>query len=168
MNVDMKLRELRLDDAERMLEWMHDDSVVGELDTDFASKTIEDCKDFIIHSNNINNLHLAIADAEDRYMGTVSLKNINKGSAEFAITICKDAMGQGYSLWAMKEILRLGFERYGLDEIFWYVSRKNLRALKFYDKNGYKRVKKQEIKNLSYRMKSSKDSYVWYLVCDHV
>lgn len=43
----MKLRKLNRDDAGRMLEWMHDDSVVHDLSTDFSQKTIEDCLAFI-------------------------------------------------------------------------------------------------------------------------
>ena len=36
----MKLRKLELKDAPLMLEWMHDETVVEDLHTDFASKTI--------------------------------------------------------------------------------------------------------------------------------
>lgn len=37
------------------------------------------------------NLHLAIVDENDEYMGTVSLKNIEEDKAEFAITVRKNA-----------------------------------------------------------------------------
>ena len=36
----MRLRKLQLKDAPLMLEWMHDESVVHDLHTDFASKSI--------------------------------------------------------------------------------------------------------------------------------
>ena len=39
----MYLREFKQKDAPLMLEWMHDPSVVENLQTDFGSKTIEDC-----------------------------------------------------------------------------------------------------------------------------
>ena len=49
-------------------------------------------------------------------------------------------MGKGYSKYAMAEILRKGKEQMGLTDIYWCVSRENIRAVGFYDKNGYTRV----------------------------
>ena len=43
----MKLRMLKIKDAPFMLEWMHDDFVVHDMKTNFASKTLEDCISFI-------------------------------------------------------------------------------------------------------------------------
>ena len=74
----MYLRKLKKNDAILMLEWMHDSSVVESLQTDFTSKTIEDCEKFIEDSLlDAHNLHFAIADEFDVYQGTVSLKNIS-------------------------------------------------------------------------------------------
>lgn len=136
----MKIRKLKPKDAIYMLEWMHDDSVVHYMGTDFASKTIDDCLEFISVSRmDFPDVHRAIVDDEDTYMGTVSLKNINleKKDAEFAITIRKSAMGEGYSSFAMKEIIQIGFKEFDLESIYWYVSKKNYRAIRFYEKNGY-------------------------------
>ena len=137
----MKIRKLELKDAEAMLVWMHDQDVVKDLSANFADKSIEDCKEFIRESWDDNsNLHMAIADDSDNYLGTVSLKHLTHDNAEFAITIGKTAMGTGISALAMKEILRLGFKEIGLKEIYWCVSPENKRALQFYDKNGYHRI----------------------------
>lgn len=140
----MKLRKLESKDAPLMLEWMHDESVVCGLNADFLEKTLDDCIKFIDISQNIDtDLHLAVTDDNDTYMGTVSLKhidNINK-TAEFAITVRKSAMGHGYSKYAMSEILKMGIHELGLDNIFWCVSELNPRAVRFYDKNDYQRVK---------------------------
>lgn len=136
----MKLRNLELKDAPLMLEWMHDESVVGNLRGNFASKTIEDCSNFIKASENKeNDIHLAIVSDEDEYMGTVSLKSIdrNNNSAEFAITVRKAAMGRGYSWYGMEEIIRLAFEEYALESVYWCVSRSNERAVRFYDKHNF-------------------------------
>ena len=43
----MHLRKLRKQDAPLMLEWMHDESVVRDLQANFAAKTLEDCLAFI-------------------------------------------------------------------------------------------------------------------------
>lgn len=136
----LKLRKLELKDADKMHEWMHDESVVEFMQADFRNKSIDDCKKFIDNaSNDKYNCHMAIVNDADEYMGTVSLKNIHDSVAEFAITIRKCAMGQGYSRYGMKEIINYGFNVLNLKSIYWCVSPENKRAVKFYDKNGYTR-----------------------------
>ena len=118
----MRLRNLELKDASFMLEWMHDESVVKNLRGNFRSKTIEDVKKFILASQNKKyDIHLAITTDEDEYMGTVSLKNIDRenDSAEFAISIRKSAMGRGFSWYGMEEIIRKAFDEYGLKSVYW-------------------------------------------------
>lgn len=177
----MKLRELKLEDAEFMLEWMQDDSVVHDLQTDFLKLTIDDCKNFIRQTKvqyaerNPHYLHYAITNEGsedfDEYLGTVSLKNINYyyGRAEFAITIRKKAMGLGLAGLAMKEIIRIGFERFGLNLIYWYVSPQNIRANRFYEKNGYKGSSYEEIhlwQNEGCPAISDMNpaKYIWYVI----
>ena len=139
----MQLRKLKMEDAPLMLEWMHDKSVISHLGTDFSKKSLEDCLGFIAASQqDENNLHLAIADGEDTYMGTVSLKHIDRQAknAEFAITVRACAMGKGFSGFGMDHILRMGIEKLGLTDIYWCVSPKNERAVRFYNKHNYLRV----------------------------
>lgn len=136
----MRLRKLQLKDAPLMLEWMHDESVVHDLHTDFASKSINDCEAFIMANQTFNdNVNLAIVSDEDEYMGTVSLKHIDRNNlcAEFAITVRKSAMGHGYSWFGMTAIIEKAFTEYGLESIYWCVSRKNHRAERFYDKHNF-------------------------------
>lgn len=161
---EMHIRDLERRDAERMLEWMHDPYVVEKLQADFMSKTIEDCRSFIKNSRNGDNVHLAVADGLDRYMGTVSLKHITKDRAEFAITVRRDAMGKGFAGWAMREMITKGFEEYGLSEIYWCVAPDNLRALRFYDKNEYPRVPAVKIQIAGDYTKNQIDTYIWYQV----
>ena len=83
-----KLRKLKQSDAPLMLEWMHDEDVVHFMKADFQHKTLGDCERFIESSQeDSKNIHLAAVDDTDIYMGTVSLKNIDNGSSEFAITM---------------------------------------------------------------------------------
>lgn len=136
----MKLRKLERKDAPLMMEWMHDASVVEFMQANFKEKTLEDCERFIAQSlEDFENLHLAIANDEDEYMGTVSLKSIStdKGEAEFAIAIRREAMGQGYAWFGMEHILQIGFEEYCLRSIYWCVSAHNIRACRFYNKHGF-------------------------------
>ena len=160
----MKLRELKIQDADRMIEWMHDPFVVEKLRTDFLRKTKEDCLSFIENSRNDKNFNLAITDDDDVYMGTVSLKHITSRSAEFAITVHRDAMGKGYALWAMKKMLDVGFKDYHIDEIYWCVAEDNLRALKFYDKNRFGRINHEELSISDDYNEMQIKSYVWYRI----
>lgn len=136
----MKLRKLRVKDSSFMLEWMHDEDVTKELNTSFGDKTIEDCLQFIKNArNDKNNIHFAIVNNLNEYMGTVSLKHLDSKNkrAEFAIVVRKKAMGHGYSWFGMYEILRYGFEKMKLDSIYWCVSKTNKRACNFYEKHGF-------------------------------
>ena len=136
----MLLRPLKEKDAPLMLAWMHDESVVRDLSANFAEKTIDDCLRFIRASEDASeSLHLAIASDQDEYMGTVSLKHIDRSAknAEFTITVRKEAMGHGYSWFGMESIIKKGFDELGLDCVYWCVSRKNARAVRFYDKHGF-------------------------------
>lgn len=138
----MKLRKLQLKDAPLMLEWMHDEAIIAGLQREkFIDKTLQDCESFIKESlSNKSNLHMAIVDDEDIYMGTVSLKNITNNDAEFAITVRSAAQGKGFAQFGMKEIIRIGHEDMNLKSIYWCVRKDNLRAIRFYDKNNYTRV----------------------------
>ncbi len=178
----MKLRELKQEDSELMLEWMQDDSVVHDLQTDFMKLTIDDCKNFIKQAReqytekNPHYLHYAITDEDsedfDEYLGTVSLKNIDYRNerAEFAITIRQKAMGIGLARLAMQEIISIGFERYDLNLIYWYVSPENMRANRFYEKNGYKGMNYEllhlelEEEYRTARLYSEPAQYIWYFV----
>lgn len=140
---NMKLRKLEIKDADLMLEWMHDIDVVGLLGTNFREKTLDDCIKFIeLSKNDTNNVHRAIVDEADIYMGTVSLKHIDREmkTTEFAITVRKEAMGKGYSKFGMAAIIDIAFKEIGLEKVYWCVYKENLRAIRFYEKNGYEQV----------------------------
>lgn len=134
----MYIRRLELKDAPLMLAWMHDRSVTENLRTNFDSKTLLDAETFIKSSwEDTRNVNLAIASDKNEYMGTVSLKHIEDGIAEFAITVRSEAMGRGYSWFGMKSIIEKSFKEYGLECVYWCVSRENTRAVRFYDKHNF-------------------------------
>lgn len=161
----MYLRKLESRDAPAMLSWMHDESVVGHLHTDFASKSLTDCEKFIVASQNMeNDAHFAIASDEDEYMGTVSLKHIDRdgGTAEFAITVRKESMGRGYSWFGMEAILKKAFSDFGLESVYWCVSRKNKRAVRFYDKHNFHEA--LDIPAEALKRYTGEDDLKWYSV----
>ena len=80
------LRPLRPEDAPLMLEWMQEPSIACFFRFDAASMTEEKCRAFIDSANREkNSRHYAIADERDEYLGTISLKDIVNGRAEYAV-----------------------------------------------------------------------------------
>lgn len=159
----MKLRKLQEKDAPYMLEWMHDEELVRHMHKNFSSMNLSDCINFIKNSEGTKeNIHFAIVDENDEYLGTVSLKNISEGHAEFGIVVRRNAMGSGVAAESMKRILQYGFDELSLEFVFWCVDKKNLRALSFYDKNNYPRIDYAELcVTVSYEEEEARQ-FVWY------
>ena len=82
---------------------------------------------------------MACVDDQDNYLGTVSLKAINKIdlNAEYAISFCKKAHGTGAAHYATQEVLRIAFMELGLARVYLNVIPGNARANAFYKKNGF-------------------------------
>ena len=141
----MKLRKLKLKDADYMLEWMHDDTIVDGFNRNFLAMTMESCVALINDSISEKEISLAVVDDDDTYMGTVSLRNINNVDkcAEFEIIVRNVAMQKGYANFAMREML------------------KYKRALRFFDKNNFQRVNFENIK--ADCLKNRTHEYIWYL-----
>ncbi len=122
-----------------MLEWMQDPTIACFFRFDAASMTEEKCRAFIESANrDQDSRHYAIADENDEYLGTISLKDIADGRAEYAISTRKRAHGTGAALQATREILRIAFEELGLETVFLNVLAENLRANALYRKAGFR------------------------------
>ena len=136
----MRLRNPELKDKERMLGWMKDPRTKAIFATDFASFTDEKVENFIKNANNDpKNVNFVCVDDEDKYLGTVSLKNIDPDTknAEYAISFCYDAQGTGASSFATKEILKYAFNVLNLERVYLNVIPQNKRANSFYKKMGF-------------------------------
>lgn len=167
------LRKLKIDDAEQMLMWMHDESITKWFNKDFSSKNIENCIEFIndANTNCKKKMHLAITDINDRYCGTVSLKNIdeNNRSAEFAIVLCKNAHGNGLAKQAYEEIIDISKRNLHLSLIYFSCMKNNVRANMFYKKMNAKCIcvndllKKYNVVLKNYNSVNLED-LAWYVV----
>lgn len=138
-----QLRPLQMKDSQRMLEWMHDSDTMKYLRFDGSSQTLEDVKSFITESILHENIHVhrAIVDSMDQYCGTVSLKNIQNGAAEFAIVLHPDSVGKGAGSKATKDFLYEAFAIFGLKKIYLNVMHTNLSAIHIYEKLGFRFVR---------------------------
>lgn len=132
------LRELQLKDASRMLEWMHDEKTMQFFRFNGKEKTLDSVNLFIVDSiKDTHNIHKAIVNDMDIYCGTVSLKNIKEGTAEFAIVLHPDSLNKGAGSIAIKEMLLKGFFSLNLNCIYLNVIESNLHAKYVYQKYGF-------------------------------
>ena len=124
----------------RPLEWMHSDLAEQVFIKDFKSYSKEDALNFIENANKNNtDIHYACVDDEDNYLGTVSLKNIDRTNqnAEFAISFIEKAHGTGASSFATIELLKKAFYELKLEKVYLNVLDLNQRAIAFYEKMGF-------------------------------
>lgn len=139
----MHLRALKEKDAEGMLEWMQDPAVLKGFGDAMSHKTREDVLSFISAAGTEpahgESVHFAIADEEDAYLGTISLKNFDllSKTAEYAISLRSCAHGKGIGTQATKEILRIAFEKFHLQRVYLNVFSDNARAIRLYEKSGF-------------------------------
>jgi diamine N-acetyltransferase len=135
------LRKLLEKDAPYMLEWMTDEECNRFFRFDASLATRESVSSFIKEAQSGNaNCHYAIADDQDEYLGTVSLKavDVKNSNAEYAIALRKCAMGRGIGAWATNEILRVAFEDMRLEKVYLNVMSVNARAIRLYEKMGFR------------------------------
>ncbi len=134
------LRLLMEKDAERMLEWLHNDDIIRYLRFEGKNTTFESVIHFIQKAQNeMENLHYAIVDIKDEYLGTISLKKIDKEkkSAEYAICLHPNAVGTGTAKTATQHILDIAFNKLNLENVYLNVLDENKRAIQFYEKFGF-------------------------------
>lgn len=134
----MKLRRLLEKDAAGILEWMKDDDINKFFRFDPGTQTEKTVIEFIKNSYSDTQKHYAVVEEDDEYLGTVSLKNIDKvnENAEYAISMRKKAQGTGAADFATREILKLAFADMALGKVYLNVLSDNLRAVAFYKKMG--------------------------------
>ena len=136
----MKLRKVKMADVPRILEWMVDPQVNQFFRFDPLTVTTESVEQFVQNAQDTEkNMHLAVVDDHNQYLGTVSLKEIDtiNRSAEYAISMRKEAHGTGASTYATIEILRIAFFELNLNRVYLNVLPENIRANKFYEKIGF-------------------------------
>ena len=134
------LRPLERRDSVRMLEWMRDPDITRYLQIGGPDTSEETVLRFIDSARDESeNLHRAIVNEEDEYLGTITLKHIDrkKGEAECAISMHRSALGTGASAAGTSLIAQLAFEELGLARIYLNVLEENRRAVRFYEKVGF-------------------------------
>lgn len=84
-------------------------------------------------------IHYAIADEHDEYLGTISLKDVDlvARKAEFAISLRRKAQGIGVGTAATKMLLEMAFNKFELERVYLNVLSDNEKAIHLYEKCGF-------------------------------
>lgn len=139
--MDIELRELKLEDTDKIVKWRNNPLVSSHLlsqkeltreqHIDYFHKYIE---------NKLIYQFIIVADGFD--CGTCFLKNINNitKTAEFGIFIGEDSFrGHGIGRIAAQKTIEFGFERLDLVLIYLFVFDYNMPAIKSYERIGFKK-----------------------------
>ena len=140
----IRLRNLEVKDVPFMLEWMHDPQIQKCFQKNMLGMSQDDAEEFCRitaenqrnKENECSDIHYAIVEEQDEYLGTISLKNIDRvsASAEYAISTRICVQGRGVAQEATRLILQKGFNEMGLHRVYLNVLSDNTRAVRFYEK----------------------------------
>lgn len=160
----ISLRELRIADADYMCEFLEDPDISHNFIFTRYPFSMENFNEFIkISWGDTKNIHYAIVDDNNEYVGTVSLKNINyvDRNAEYAIVTRKKFWGTKCAYEATKQIIEYGFKRINLHKIYFNVLSSNLRVRNFYEKFGF--IKENVFKEHMY-INGKYEDLIWYCI----
>jgi diamine N-acetyltransferase len=135
----MILRKLAIKDVDSMLIWMKDQDITQYFRENFETKTRHEIESFINESFTDTNQHFAISTNTGKYLGTISLKNINffSRNAEYAIVLSRESIGHDIAKIATDMILTYAFSILKLEKVYFNVISNNIRAINFYHKYGF-------------------------------
>lgn len=134
------LRNLVVEDAAYMLEWLNDPSIIANFSFSNKHFTSDDAQLFIANAQtDETHRHFAISDENNQYFGTISLKNINHQHhhAEYAIVLLKQYQGKGYAKEASKLLIKYAHHELKLNKLYLTVLTFNQKAIELYEKLGF-------------------------------
>ncbi len=138
----VRLRPVTEDDLPRWVEWINDPEVTRFTELEAGTATLEGEREWFraVTSAEHRGRNWQI-EAEGRHIGGCSLDPDAAGrTAVFGIIIGdKTAWNQGFGGAAVREVLRLGFTEMGLHRIRLEVFAENARAIRCYEKCGFRR-----------------------------
>lgn len=137
------IRKLRDDDLASLLEWDEDNEI-----TQLSGKKFERTNSLHVawwHDlmSSPARLGLAIQTEDGQLIGDIELEHITwrNGEAELRVSIGdKRYWNRGYGSGAIREVLEVAYVHYGLNRIYLRVNRDNYRAIRVYEKVGFRKV----------------------------
>lgn len=139
----INLRVFTRDDLPAMVRWNNDPELEYYVDCD-RPKTLPACEAWFAENVPSRDYRLfALEDRAGNLIGELELDHISwrRGEAEFRIRIGeKHLWNQGLGTDAVRTFLRLAFDHFGLRRLYLKVYRFNLRAIRCYEKNGFRKI----------------------------
>ena len=163
-----RLRELERQDMLVINSWRNDKDIIDQLGATF--RYINQDVDDEWFSNYMRSRDSAVRCsilADDTVIGLVSLTGINQlnQSAEFHIMIGNaEYQGKGAGTFAVNEILNHAFNNLNLHRVELTVLTTNDRAMKLYEKSGFKR--EGMLRQVYYKNGSFADAYMYSILKD--
>jgi len=148
------LSPLNPEDAEQFCIWLNDLEIVKTLSMPDRLFSLEYEKEALSKMSKQNEPSFAVVDLKtDQLIGSCGLFDVNhlNQTAEFGISICdKNYWNQGYGQETLKLLLDFGFNILNLHNIRLKVYSYNKRAIRCYEKTGFKHVAKlRELKQFA-------------------
>ena len=132
-----------LEDVEKFTEWMNDFEITDYTGRSYQTMTLQNEKAYLEKEQD-NKSGFAIIDLQaDEIIGIVGLHEINNINRTATLGIFignKDYRSKGYGTEAIKLILDFGFNYLNLNNIDLALMEFNKRALKCYEKCGFKEI----------------------------
>lgn len=158
----MNIRVLKQSDIPFVFEFLKEDAIRG----------IFDPGDLIQHmgvehlvDNSEASLDMrcyAVISQEEEFQGIVALRHVDvlNGTAEFLIAVLPNARGKGYAWFAMRKMLHLAFEQFGLNSVYFCVASDNGRAVRFFQKHGFNHLDEDVPREIKERHKE--EELLWF------
>lgn len=130
-----------IEDAEKFTEWLNDFETTDYIGRSGIITSLEGEKKYLEENCNKDASFAIVTTQEDKFIGTVSLENIDNINCTATLGIFigdKEYRNQGYGTEAIKLILDFGFNYMNLHNIKLDLMEFNERALKCYQKCGFK------------------------------
>lgn len=145
MEPNVKLRPLTIDDLDKVMEWVNDPEVVGNLANFTTPISRDEEKKYLERLlASQNDKVFAIEDATDgfdTYIGNIGLHEIHWPTRKARLGIIigkKEFWGHGYAQAATKQVLRLAFDQYNLHKVWLLALEDNEKTKHLNEKLGFK------------------------------
>ncbi len=136
------LRPLEKEDLDRCLTWINDPAVINTLGRKFPTNRAQEEEWLVNQYKSDKSFSLAVVvNKGDRHIGNCGFNDIDyvNRKAVFGIMIGeKDCWDKGYGTEAARLMIKYGFEQLNLHRISLTVYSYNARAIRAYEKAGFK------------------------------
>lgn len=135
------LRPLMRDDIPQVEAWDNDPEIAALMGSQPLRETPQEWYHRTLTDRSCR--ALAIETKDGRLIGTVMLAEINWRSKTAEVRICigyKECWGAGYGSDALRTVLGLAYEAWGLSSVYLRVFLTNERAIRCYARCGFRRV----------------------------